>query len=255
MIKSNKLFLKWVILTGAISSLSFCAFAEETNVNSEANSKLLSHFSAGLELQTKYVWRGIEYGTAPTIFPTLSYSIEGFSVYGMGGYAWNGSHAEVDMGVSYSRWGITLGINDYYYPTSVGETDHYFNYKGKETGHWFEGTLTYSPEIIPVWATLSTYFAGADKRPDSGKQAWSTYAEIGGSYDFKYDMHISLAVGAALNKSFYNDYEHGFSVCNVNLRYGKDFTAGAFTFPLGVSFVINPFKNKTYFSFNGGVYF
>lgn len=27
-----------------------------------------SPFSASLELSTKYMWRGIEYGTAPTVF-------------------------------------------------------------------------------------------------------------------------------------------------------------------------------------------
>ena len=239
-------------------SYSSPLLAQDNQDNTEEKktiSKLLSHFNAGLEIQTKYVWRGIEYGTAPTVFPSLSYSIEGFSIYGMGGYAWNGSHSEVDFGASYSRWGFTLGINDYYYPTSAGEGDSYFNYKGRQTGHWWEGVLTYAPDKIPVWATISTYFAGADKKPSNGKQAWSTYAEIGGRYDFKYDMYISLAVGAALNKSFYNDYEHGFSVCNINLKYGKDFSAGAFTFPVGVSMVINPYKNKTFFSFNAGVNF
>lgn len=219
--------------------------------------QLLSHFTASLELQTKYVWRGIEYGTAPTLFPSLSYSTAGFNAYVMGGYSWNGSHSEVDLGVSYTYKGFTLGVNDYYYPTSTGESDKYFNYKGKTTGHWFEGTLGYSYEKLPVplWALVSTYFAGADKRPESGKQAWSTYAEIGGRYDFKYEMYVSLAVGAALNKSFYNDYAHGFSVCNVNLRYGKTFAAGPFTFPLGVSFTVNPLREKVFISFNGAICF
>ena len=35
------------------------------------STKVVSPFSASLELTTKYMWRGIEYGTAPTVFPMI----------------------------------------------------------------------------------------------------------------------------------------------------------------------------------------
>lgn len=241
---------KLLLIVAMLTSVSAVA-----QTSDEGDNQKTSHFTASLELQTKYMWRGIEYGTAPTLLPSLSYSIAGFSVYGMGGYAWNGSHQEVDMGVSYTLAGFTLGVNDYFYPSAVGAGDDYFNYKGKETGHWFEGSLSYYPEKIPVWVLVSTYFAGADRNTTTGKQAWSSYAEIGGQYDFKNDMYINLAVGAALNKSFYNDYEHGFGVCNIALKYGKNFEFGKFTVPLSVSYIINPVKEKTFVTFSAGISF
>lgn len=54
--------------------------------NAESNLKD-SPFSASLELSTKYMWRGIEYGTAPTVFPMISYNTHGFNAFAMGGYA------------------------------------------------------------------------------------------------------------------------------------------------------------------------
>ena len=59
----------------------------------------------GVDLQTKYVWRGMEMMTensSPVVFPTISYSNDGLSMYVMGGYALNGQYAEVDLGISYS---------------------------------------------------------------------------------------------------------------------------------------------------------
>ena len=69
-------------------------------VNSAEENIKESPFSASLELSTKYLWRGIEYGTAPTVFPMIGYNTPGFNVFAMGGYAIDGSHQEVDLGVS-----------------------------------------------------------------------------------------------------------------------------------------------------------
>ena len=149
----------------------------ETNSNSTKNSfgaKLKeSNFHIGLELQTKYIWRGIEYATAPVLFPQMSYSNWGLNVYAMGGYAVNGSHAEVDLGISYTFYGITIGLNDYYYPTEVGTADKYFNFKREETGHSLEACIGYYPEKLPFWILASTYVAGSDLLPESGKNAYS----------------------------------------------------------------------------------
>ena len=63
------------------------------------------HWGIGIDLQTKYTWRGMEMMTqksSPVIFPSVNYSWEGLFVYAMGGYAVNGEYAEVDLGISYT---------------------------------------------------------------------------------------------------------------------------------------------------------
>ena len=85
------------------------------------------------------------------------------------------------MGVSYTWKGLSIGFNDYYYPTTNSSEDTYFC-GGKNTGHWLEAVITYSPKKIPVWITVSNFFYGADKYTDSNgkeKQAYSTYVELG----------------------------------------------------------------------------
>ena len=221
-----------------------------TNAESEDNRILkFSNFSASLEFTTKYMWRGIEYGTSPVFLPMLSYSYKGFNVYAMGGYAANGSHQEVDFGISYTHKWLTIGFNDYYYPTAVSEKDNYFVFKNRETSHYVEASATLAPQKFPVYLTLSSYVFGMDKKPN-GSQAFSSYAEIGYNHHFKGNNVMTVLVGAELNRGFYTDYEKGFSVCNVAAKYTTSIPLGKFKLPISASLVFNPYKEKAYFTFS-----
>lgn len=234
-----------------------------------------SPFSIGLSMQTKYIWRGMEMipaayestykydadgnpvedgytvsgASAPVLFPTIGFSWKGLYVYAMGGYAVNGKYAEVDFGASYTWKWLTVGINDYYYPTINSLEDDYFNYKNRSTGHWLEACITIAPEKIPASLTVSNFFAGADKNLE-GKQAYSTYAELSTWYDFLNDHRISATCGMAFNKSCYNGYAKNFGVCNVELKYTYNLTfKNGFALPLSGSYILNPVYKKSYFNF------
>ena len=158
----------------------------------------------------------------------------------------NGEYSEVDFGVSYTHKWLTVGINDYYYPTTTTPKDKYFNFKSHETGHWLEGFITIALDDIPAYLIISNFFAGADKK-ENDKQAYSTYAEIGGHYDFLNDHQLALAVGAAFNKSCYNGYEHNFGVCNVELKYTYNIAfKNNMNLPLSIMYIINPVYNKSH---------
>ena len=242
--------MKKVLIALAIMAMANVAFAqsEEPSKNGFGAKLRESNFHLGVELQTKYIWRGMEMMTqdaAPVVFPGFNYSNKGFYAYVLGGYAINGKYAEVDLGLSYTHKWLTVGLNDYYYPTTYSYEDQYFNFKSRETGHWFEVVLTISPESIPAYLTVSNFFAGADKNME-GKQAYSTYAEVGAHYDFLNDHRLALAVGAAFNKSCYNAYEHGFSICDIELKYTYNVAMKNFILPLSVAYIINPIFEKSH---------
>ena len=208
-----------------------------------------SKFSLGLELSSKYMWRGIEYGDAPTVFPSINYTYKGFNAYAMGAYSVNGSHQEVDLGVGYTYNWLFIGVADYYYPSAVGEKDSYFKFNNRETGHYVELYTTISPQSVPLWITLSSYIYGADKNLED-KQAYSSYAEVGYKFCFKNDNILSLCVGAALNKSFYTDYEKGFNIVNLGLKYNTTLPLGKFNLPVSASYILNPYKKKSFVTFS-----
>ena len=246
---------KFIYVIMAVVAISFFSAVDmKAQVSFEKNSwgALLkeSPFSLGIELTSKYIWRGQEYANGPVMFPSVSYTYSGLSVGAVGAYDFHGDYSELDLFVSYSFKGFTASITDYYYPTAVGSNDAYLNLKNSETGHMWEGSISYEHENVPVWILASTFFAGADKNLDGG-QAWSSYAEIGTHYDFLNNNSVSLAVGASLNKSFYNNFETGFSVVNIALKYTREIALGKnFTLPLSASYVINPQKNKSYLNFS-----
>ncbi len=231
-----------------VFSLVVAMLLVAANVSAQESSKHDSNFHLGVDIQTKYIWRGMEMMTedaAPVVFPCLNFSNKGFYAYAMGGYSINGKYSEVDLGLSYTYNWLTLALNDYYYPTTNSAEDQYFNLKSRETGHWFEGTITIAPENVPAYLTVSNFFAGADKDAD-GEQAYSTYAEVGGHYDFMNDHQLALAVGAAFNKSCYNGYEHDFSICNIELKYTYNVSMKSHTLPLSVAYIINPVYEKSH---------
>lgn len=221
-------------------------------VNAQETEKS-SPFGASVELTSKYLWRGQEYGEAPTIFPTLSFTTGGLCIYATGAYTFDNSWREADLGISYTIKDFTLGIVDYYYPTPTGERDKLFEFDKDKTGHVFEGCLSYAPSSFPITALLSTFFYGADKNLE-GNQAWSTYAELGYHYDFSETNIFSVTLGASLNKSLYNNLETGFSIVNIALKYQTAIPTGKkFSIPVSAQYVINPQREKSYISFSIGL--
>lgn len=227
--------------------LIVCLLAYADVMLANDSTKVVSPFSASLELTTKYMWRGIEYGTAPTVFPMIGYGYKGFNAFAMGGYAVNGSHQEVDLGVSYTANEFSFGVSDYYYPSAVGEKDGYFKLSNRNTGHWVEAYASWNGKKIPLWLTVSTYVFGADKNED-GKQMYSAYAEVGYTHSFNDNNSMSLCVGANLNKSFYTEYQSGFNVVNINAKYSTAFKFGKFHLPVSAGYILNSYKNKSFFT-------
>ena len=252
----------FVLLVTAIAITSFARdqatsiTTNETRSDNNWGAKLQSsNFHLSLDLQTKYMWRGMEMMTeesSPVVFPGINYQWKGLYAYAMGGYAINGKYAEVDLGVSYTWKGLTLGLSDYYYPTVNGKDDEYVG--GKHNGHWLEACITYAPEKVPLWITISNFFAGDDDAydDDSGnkKQAYSTYMEVGTYYDFLDNNRLSLAVGMTPNKSCYTNYQKKFAVCNLDLKYtyNVQFKNG-WTLPLSAEYIYNPSFDKSYVNF------
>ena len=98
--------MKKIILALTLTLFCITLHAQETEPTNGFGAKLKkSNFHLGIDLQTKYVWRGMEMMTedaAPVVFPQVNYQYKGFYLYVMGGYALNGKYAEVDMGISYT---------------------------------------------------------------------------------------------------------------------------------------------------------
>ena len=254
-----KRFFQLIMVFAAISIVSTIELMAQVSLDNAVKTnnwgaKLkASPFGLGIDLQTKYMWRGMEMMTeesTPVIFPQIYYQYKGFYVYVMGGYSLNGQYSEIDLGISYTHKWLTIALNDYYYPTTTVVDDQYFKFGKDNTGHWLEGAITIAPEKIPAYLTISNFFYGADKKAN-GEQAYSTYIEIGTYYDFLDNNRLALALGAACNESCYNGYEHSFGICNVELKYTHTISfKNGWALPLNVAYIINPIREKSFVNFS-----
>lgn len=244
-------FVRFLVLLFFLFFSSRKGFAEisDSTIFADTIKGKETPIEASLELSTKYVWRGIEYGTGAVTFAKISYQKRFFDAYLEGVYSTNGSHSEVDIGIGYTYKWLYVGLADYYYPTAVSNKDKYFNLANRSTGHYIEMYSILCPTKIPFLLTLSSYVFGADKNL-KGRQAFSSYAELAYFYKFKDNNVLTLALGSCLNKGFYTDYMSGFNIVNFSLKYETNLKFGSFHLPVSASYIVNPYREKSYFTFS-----
>jgi hypothetical protein len=214
-------------------------------------------FSVNLDLMSRYVWRGQDFGAAPSIQPGISYSKWGITVGSWGAYTFNNVNTHVqefDLYLSYSILDMfSITVTDYFFPEE-GADYKYFDYKDHSTGHVFEGTIAFNgTENFPLSAFVATNFYGCDaRRLDlAGCPAeidYSTYAEVAYSFEF-----INVFMGFNLTNVDTNIGEVGyygdsFGVVNLGVSTSKNIKiTDQFSLPVSASLITNPQKEKVYF--------
>jgi len=214
-------------------------------------------FSVNVDLMSRYVWRGQDFGSAPSIQPGISYSKWGVTLGSWGAYTFNNVNSniqELDLYVSYSFLDMfSVTVTDYFFPAE-GVDYNYFDYKDQSTGHVFEGTIAFNgTENLPLSAFVATNFYGGDARRldedgNSGDIQYSTYAEV--AYSFNY---LSLFMGFNLTTADTDMGESGyygdsFGVVNLGISASRDIKiTDKFSLPLSASLITNPQKEKVFF--------
>ncbi len=234
------------ILIAVLSMTATQSFAQDDEKESP--------FSLSLDLMSRYVWRGTDYGASPSIQPGVEYGIGGFAAGAWGAYTINKSAIqEFDLYASYTiKDMFTVLVTDYFFPDEVAGYK-YFDYKETTTGHVFEGTLSFNgTEKVPLSVFVATNFYGADAKRinadgSSGSIMYSTYAEVG--YSFKY---VDLFLGVNCTKADTDKGESGYygndvGVVNLGATFSKDIPLGKkFNLPVTISLITNPQAEKVY---------
>ncbi len=199
--------------------------------------------SVGVEILSRYVWRGTDYGNSPSFQPSVTLTAGNFKIGTWGAYSFAGSgtpFAEHDLWASLE---VTLPVGtigvivtDYYYPSAGIE---YFNYRGEGRGaHTFEIGATYSgTESFPLG--FKTLF-NVHNDPDH-----SVYLEV--SYPVNVEGVRALFFGgAALKKSTWYGTARA-AIVNVGVTLGRQVkVTEAFSLPLSASFILNPEAEQSY---------
>nr|WP_321409047.1 hypothetical protein [uncultured Carboxylicivirga sp.] len=215
------------------------------NMHCQDESKI--DLNIGMDVYSRYVWRGLLFSDAPNFQPYITFTAGGFSATAWGSYATSKNYAEVDLFLSYTIKGFTLGLNDYY---NEDETDmssaNYWVWDNPNAAHLGEAYLMYSlpNENFPLQLTASMFLYGYDKDVD-GNQNNSLYFEALYPFSFK-DLDLSLALGGTANDGFYS--ADGAQI--VNIAFGASKTlkiTDHFSVPLNMSLIFNPYADDVFF--------
>lgn len=199
-------------------------------------------YTVGADLTTAYLWRGMNYGglsLQPDVMVGYGGAqLEAWANLSPSDWKFTEFAPELDLTLSYSISGFTVGVTHQYY----FDKTKYFDYRKPSLADYENGDYATNQtevfakmefgelfESFPLTIMWATLVGGDDWRPlyeDANdpdkltgiKQAYSSYLEV--SYDFELPLGFSLTptVGMTPWKSLYSYYEKNFAVNNIALK-------------------------------------
>jgi hypothetical protein len=137
---------------------------------------------------------------------------------------------------------------DYFCPDETQTFNHLFNFKQKTTQHTLDAMISYEgPKKFPINLMISTLVWGDDIDPLSGKNFYSTYAEVGFTWERSSFQKFDLNFGVT---PFEGYYANSFNV--VNLGFGINQTVPVSEFlkiPVFGELIVNPYTENIFFVF------
>ena len=201
--------------------------------------------TTGVDFVNRYIWRGLEFGGAPSIQPTLAVGYAGFELGTWGAYTLSNEATdsdEIDFWCCFTydfenSMSVTALITDYYFPGSGIEFFNFNNYDDPEGAgaHTLEAGLSVTgPENFPI--TLSGYV--------------NFHNDEGNNMYFQADFPISLetadlnffaglTTGSEDNPDYYGSDDLAF--INLGVTASREIKiSDDFVLPLFVSYILNP---------------
>jgi len=193
--------------------------------------------SGSVDLMSRWIWRGLDFGHAPSIQPALSVSWKDFTLGAWGAYKLTGEGGqETDFFLSKKISFVTIAVWDYwsFYDTAGF---NYFDYNKNTTSHILEAQVLLSGnKSIPFNFLVSYYFYGADTSN-------SIYLELQFFHKFK---PVDLLVFTGFQpKGTYYAPEAAFVNIGCTIKKSIPVT-DRFSLPLSLSLIFNPAAKSTY---------
>ena len=211
-----------------------------------------SSLDLGLDIQSRYIWRGIQLGAnSLSAQPYIEFSSGKFAVGAWGAYNLGGTSIgnEADLYASYSfSDAFSVTVTDYFFPKG-GNFQGYFPYNA---GHIFEAMVAFAgTNSFPIGISIATNFDGAIKYDDGGdeKSAHSTYVELSYNTTVK-NVELGLFTGAVFADDNGYYLTNGSGLINIGLSVAKAVKLSeSFSLPVNAALIINPDAENIYLTF------
>jgi hypothetical protein len=205
------------------------------------SSETIAQIDLGVEIMSRYVWRGTDFGNSPSIQPDISLSAGNLTLGTWAAIATNGNPdgSEIDWYLTYDipteAGTFSLAVTDYTFPEAP--TGNYFD----KSAHFIEAGLGYEgPADFPV-----TLFTGVFLTNDDDN---SVYAEIGYTVS-----NLELFVGfTPAESAMYGTSKAGIINTGIGISREIQVSDNFFLNLLG-KIAVNPYTSDTFFMFGFGL--
>ncbi len=205
----------------------------------------------GADVVSSYLWRGQHLGGL-SVQPSVTFDWKGLYISGWGNigadnWMFTYLNPELDITIGYDNYGLKLDLTHLYYFggskyfKGLNDPNNAFGYStmelhaGLDMGEWFR--------IVPLTVDWYTTVLGYDPVLDemgkpvinangNAERAYSTYIELGYTFDLWLGINLGLKVGFTPWQGMYSDYQAVWQdgstvgINNIQLRAERDFKLG-----------------------------
>lgn len=231
MYQSTKfLFLSGILLFGCAGTVK--------GVSDTTKSEKEFPLNTEITLATRNVWRGLDYGSSPSIQGNLAFTKKYFEVGAFGTTTLNGrkegygTWLELYATAKYKRFSFTL--DDYFFFNASDSLNTYFDWNQGSTQHFIESRIKWDSDKLDLTAGYALYKNRLDKTT-------GVYLEA----EYSPYKNLSFVVGGLTSASWLSFYDQGgITTLGVigkrELKFGSGFTAN-----LKTSLLFNPSYSKS----------
>jgi hypothetical protein len=198
----------------------------ETKINTE------------VALATRNIWRGLDYGSSPSVQGTLSVSKGAFEIGTYGTTTLNGSKegygtwVELFVTARYKQFSLTL--DDYFFFNAEDSLNNYFEWNRETTQHFIESRLKWDTEKIDITAGYAFY---KNEMDDTN----GIYLEA----EYSPSKNFSVVVAGLTGGSNLSFYDRG-GITTIGMVGKRTIqVSDTFSFQIKTSFIVNPSYNKS----------
>ena len=205
------------------------------------------HF--GVDVASRYIFRGTDQGSAPAIKPFLLAGRHGFEIGTLGSYLITPQTAEANLQAiraSYTKGPLTLGVTDLYFPYRKGEWEeraNFFNFRGNlEGAHFIEPYVSVgSTSTLPIRVFMGYTIHNDPDHP--------LYLHV--SYPFSLgETNLSLELGASGRKSSLYRNDNPAIIEVILSASGRVPLSDTLSLPIGLTYILNPHAERSYLVFH-----
>jgi len=213
------------ILTISLSVLMLLTFIPVANAQEEEKA---SSWTAGLDIYSSYIWRGLKFGTGAAFQPSVKFTTGGLTVGAWGSISTGDTEAaEADLYAGYTfglgeKGSLGFTVTDYYFPGTP-----YFD----GSSHFVEPMVNAAIGKLSLSAAYMIYDAApsgsGDLYLEAGYTAGSVVLKIGGG-NGQYSYEEA-------------DEDDKFGISNISIGTSKTINiTDSFSIPVNGSVVLNP---------------